>query len=89
MREYGFSPTRVQFCPYTGEHGSVKTRIPAYFMQCTDNDSLDCRGEEGEDCRYSSLPSSQLLAQNQQNRNTKKRCEMCSKLTIKTPERRQ
>ena len=47
MREYGFSPTRIQFYPYTGEHGSVKTRIPAYFMQCTDNDSQDCRGEEG------------------------------------------
>ena len=23
-----------RFCPYTGEYGSVKTLILAYFMQC-------------------------------------------------------
>ena len=39
MREYAFSLTRFllckdRFCPNTGEYGSVKTRILAYFMQC-------------------------------------------------------
>ena len=38
MQEYGFSLTRIlRFCPYTGECGSVKTRILAYFMQCLFN----------------------------------------------------
>ena len=37
MGEYGFSLTRIlhylQFCPYTGEYESVKTRILEYFLQ--------------------------------------------------------
>ena len=32
MREYGFSMTRILL--YTGEYGSLKTRILAYFIQC-------------------------------------------------------
>ena len=34
-----------------------------------------------------SLPSQHLLVQSN-SRNTRKKCEICSKLTIKTPERR-
>ena len=38
-REYRFSLTDIlpyvrRFCPYPGEHGSEKTHILAYFMQC-------------------------------------------------------
>ena len=35
-RIYGFILNR-RFYPYTGEYGSVKTRILAYFMQCNAN----------------------------------------------------
>ena len=39
MWEKGFPLTSIlqylRFCPYTGEYGSVKTRILAYFTQCT------------------------------------------------------
>ena len=42
MWEYGFSFTRIppvqeqslRLCSYTAEHGSLKTRILEYFMQC-------------------------------------------------------
>ena len=37
MRECEFSLTRIlrylPFCPYAGEHESVKTRVLTYFMQ--------------------------------------------------------
>ena len=41
MQEYGFSLSCIlpckdrirRFCPYTGEHGSVKTRILTNFTQ--------------------------------------------------------
>ena len=52
MREYGFSLTRIlpykgkilRFCPYTGEYGSVKSRIFAYFMQSLVFESFNTTG---------------------------------------------
>ena len=39
MQENRFPLTRIlpykdRFCPYTGEYGSTKTSIVAFFMQC-------------------------------------------------------
>ena len=49
MREYWFSVTcilpykdRILDSLYTGEYGSVKTRILIYFMQCNDNTECVC-----------------------------------------------
>ena len=48
-----------------------------------------CKGnEEWLDCKLCDHPTSMYLFK-VSNKNTRKRCEICSKLTIKTPERRQ
>ena len=42
-----------------------------------------------KDLRYQRVNGEWVLPQRKNNKNTRKMCEICSKLTIKTPKRRQ